>query len=72
LYAVAKLSGKFKLISLIPLTFSEGFIPIIFSKFALLVTRSFCEEINAAIAPANEASDCAKSVKFISPFSSLF
>ena len=36
LYAAAKLSGKFKLISLIPLTFSEGFIPITFSKFALL------------------------------------
>ena len=43
--------------------------PIILSKLAVLVTSSFSAEINLASAPANDASDCAKSVKLISPLS---
>ena len=38
----------------------------------LLVIKSFWAEINCAIAPAKDDSDCDKSVRLISPFSNLF
>ena len=44
---------------------------IILSKLLLAVKSSVSAEINLALAPASEDSDCAKSVKVISPFCNL-
>ena len=67
--AVFKLVGIFKF-GTIPRFISFGaFEPIIFWKFFFPEINSFSAVISLASAPAKEDSDCAKSVRLISPLS---
>ena len=67
--AVLKLVGVLKLGINVRFISSGDFEPMIFWKFFLPDMSSFLAVINFACAPASDDSDCAKSVKLISPLS---